>query len=43
MADFIVLDRNLLDVPIQPVHQTEALKTVLGGEMIFELEGAKED
>jgi predicted amidohydrolase YtcJ len=43
LADFIVLDRNLLEVPIQQVHQTKVLKTVLGGDVIFKREDAKEN
>ncbi|MGI9327383.1 MAG: amidohydrolase [Pseudomonadales bacterium] len=35
-ADFIVLDRNLLKVPIREVHATRVLQTVLGGEVIYD-------
>ncbi|MGI9289499.1 MAG: amidohydrolase [Pseudomonadales bacterium] len=37
-ADFIVLDRNLFDVPIREVHATKVLTTVLEGEMVFQQE-----
>lgn len=43
LADFIVLDRDLFAVPIQQVHQAKVLRTVLGGEVIFEREDAMED
>lgn len=33
-ADFIVLDRNLFEVPIEDVGQTEVLMTVIGGEVV---------
>ncbi len=34
-ADFIILDRNLLEIPIREVHQTQVLTTVLDGEAVF--------
>ena len=33
-ADFIVLDRNVFEVPIEDVGQTEVLLTVVGGQAI---------
>ena len=37
-ADFIVLDRNLFQVPIDDVGDTRVLKTVVGGKPVFERE-----
>ena len=34
-ADFIVLDRNIFDVPIEDVGETQVLLTVVGGEPVF--------
>ena len=31
-ADFAVLDRNLFELPIRAIHQTQVLKTVLNGD-----------
>jgi hypothetical protein len=35
-ADFVVLDRNLLEIPIDDIDSTEVLKTVFSGEVVFE-------
>ncbi len=35
-ADFIVLNQNLLEVPVENIHQTKVLKTVLQGKTVFE-------
>jgi predicted amidohydrolase YtcJ len=34
-ADFVVLDRNLFAIPIQEIHRTKVLWTVLAGQEIF--------
>lgn len=34
-ADFIVLDRNIFDVPIEDVGETQILLTVVGGHHVF--------
>ena len=36
MADFIVLDRNIFEIPITDVHDTKVLMTFVGGEKVFE-------
>lgn len=38
-ADLIVLDRNLFDVPIKDVSQTQVLQTWLEGQLIYEKTG----
>ena len=35
-ADFIVLDRNLFEIPIDDIDSTEVLKTVHAGRVVFE-------
>ena len=35
-ADLIILDRNILDIPVTQVAQTEVLETYLQGELIYE-------
>jgi predicted amidohydrolase YtcJ len=35
-ADFIVLDRNLLEIPSNEIHKTKVLRTVLQGRTVFE-------
>lgn len=39
LADFIVLDRNLFEVPIREIHQTQVLKTVINGDVVFAAKG----
>jgi predicted amidohydrolase YtcJ len=38
LADFIVVDRDVMVVPAQQLRETVVLKTVLGGEVVFERE-----
>ena len=35
-ADFLVLDRNLLEIPVDDIDQTDVLKTVFSGEVVYE-------
>ena len=37
-ADFIVLDRNLLEIPEDEIVQTQVLRTVVDGRVVFERE-----
>jgi len=34
-ADFIVLNQNILEVPIEKIHETKVLKTVLRGHTVY--------
>jgi hypothetical protein len=34
-ADFVVLDRDVLTVPVQELKNTKVLWTILGGKTIF--------
>lgn len=34
IADLIVVDRNIFEVPIETVHQTQVLATMLGGKFV---------
>jgi predicted amidohydrolase YtcJ len=36
LADFIVLDRNIFEIPITDVHQTKVLNVFIAGEQVFE-------
>ena len=35
-ADFIVLNQNILEVPVKQIHETKVLHTVLQGKTVFE-------
>ena len=35
-ADFIVLDRNVFEVPVTTVHETNVLRVFIGGEQVYE-------
>jgi predicted amidohydrolase YtcJ len=39
LADFIVIDRDYLTVPAEDIWKIRVLKTVIGGETVFEAEG----
>jgi len=36
LADFIVLDRDIMEVPVEDIPQTRVLQTWLGGQLVFE-------
>jgi hypothetical protein len=38
LADFIVLDRNIFEEPITELYQTRVELTVLGGDVVYEVE-----
>ena len=40
MADFIVLDRNLIRIPAEQVADIKVLQTVVGGRVVFEAASA---
>jgi predicted amidohydrolase YtcJ len=35
-ADFIVINQNILDVPVEKIHETRVMKTVLKGHTVYE-------
>jgi len=35
-ADFIVIDQNILEIPVEKIHKTKVLQTVLQGKMVYE-------
>ena len=37
-ADFIVINQNILEVPLEKIHETKVLKTVLRGHTVYEAE-----
>ena len=42
LADFIVVDRDIFEIPIHEVHRTEVLSTVVGGVDAYVREDVKE-
>jgi len=34
-ADFIVINQNILEVPVEKIHQTKVLRTVLRGKTVY--------
>ncbi|TVR74203.1 MAG: amidohydrolase [Marinilabiliales bacterium] len=36
LADFIVIDRDYFNIPAEEIHEIQVLRTVLGGETVFE-------
>jgi predicted amidohydrolase YtcJ len=36
LADLIVIDRNIFDVPITTVHDTKVLLTIINGEVVYD-------
>jgi predicted amidohydrolase YtcJ len=39
LADLIVLDRNVLKVPVEDIANTKVLQTVVGGKVVFQAAG----
>lgn len=35
-ADFIVIDQNIIEIPVEEIHKTRVLKTVLRGHTVYE-------
>jgi hypothetical protein len=35
-ADFIVINQNILEIPVENIHKTKVLKTVLQGKTVYE-------
>ena len=35
-ADFLVLDRNLLEIPLDDIDETTVLRTVFSGRTVYE-------
>jgi predicted amidohydrolase YtcJ len=35
-ADFVILDRNLLEIPLDDISETEVLRTVFNGRVVYE-------
>jgi len=35
-ADFIVLDQNLLEIPIDDIDSTQVLRTIFNGRVVFQ-------
>ena len=36
LADFIVIDRNIFEIPIDTLKDTKVEKTVIGGRTVFD-------
>lgn len=41
-ADFLVLDRNLLEIPVDDVNETDVRRTVFNGRVVYEKRTDKE-
>jgi hypothetical protein len=39
-ADFIVLDRNLFDIPVEQVHRTQVRQTWFAGRLVHDRSSA---
>jgi predicted amidohydrolase YtcJ len=39
LADLIVLDRNVLDIPPQQIAEVKVLQTVVGGQVVYQADG----
>lgn len=39
-ADFVVLDQDIMTVPVLQIRRTQVLRTVLGGQTVYRAEGA---
>ena len=35
-ADFVVLDKNMFDVPVHMIHKINVDMTIFGGELVYE-------
>ncbi|MBU0557134.1 MAG: amidohydrolase family protein [Alphaproteobacteria bacterium] len=40
LADIIVLDQNIFEVPVTSIHKTKVLMTFIGGELVYDAKGA---
>ena len=40
VANFIVLDRNLFEIPIRDISETRVLKTIFEGKLVFDAEAS---
>jgi hypothetical protein len=38
LADFVILDRDIMQCPVEDIKSTQVLETVLGGETVYKLE-----
>lgn len=36
MADFVILDQDIMQIPLENIRKTKVLTTVVGGEIVFE-------
>jgi hypothetical protein len=36
-ADIIILDQNLFEIPVEQIHSTEVLTTILAGKVVFDI------
>lgn len=42
LADFIVIDRNILECPLDAIRDTRVLRTYLAGELVYEAERGRD-
>ena len=36
LADIIVIDRNIFDIPVTDIHNTQVIMTFIEGELVYE-------
>ena len=42
LADFVILDRDIMQCPVQDIKSTQVLETILGGETVYKLDVTNE-
>jgi hypothetical protein len=42
LADFVILDRDIMQCPVEDIKSTQVLETVLGGKTVYELAVSEE-
>lgn len=43
LADLVVIDRNIFDIPVTEIHETQVLMTLIEGENVYKAEQAPAD
>jgi len=38
LADMVVIDRNIFDIPVTEIHDTQVMMTWIEGELVYEAE-----
>jgi predicted amidohydrolase YtcJ len=43
LADFVVLDRNLFEIPVEEIHETRVERTLVGGKIVYDRDRGEVD